>query len=78
MGEMTHEELLNAYRELQLRVTRFSAVEQELINTRDALDHELESYKRFQQYVAKALTIQEMNMFLQLYIHIKSNLYHIV
>lgn len=66
MGEMTHDELLNAYRELQLRVTRFSAVEQELINTRDALDHELELYKRFQQYVAKALTIQEMNMFLQL------------
>ncbi|MFM9421838.1 MAG: hypothetical protein RIR06_299 [Bacteroidota bacterium] len=66
MGEMTHDEILSAYRELQLRVTRFSSVEQELINTRDALDQELELYKRFQQYVAKALTVHEMDVFLQL------------
>ena len=63
---MTHEELLIAYRELQLRVTRFSSVEQELINTRDALDQELELYKRFQQYVAKALNVQDMEVFLHL------------
>jgi len=66
MGELTHEELLRAYSELQLRVTRFSAVEQELINTRDALDQELELYKRFQQYATRALQIQDVNDFVRL------------
>jgi PAS domain S-box-containing protein len=35
-----------SYAELQKRVTRFSVVEQELINTRDRLDRELERYGR--------------------------------
>lgn len=51
----SREELLKEYRELQLRVTRFSATEQELINTRDRLDHELELYKRLYKYNALAL-----------------------
>ncbi|MFN5223833.1 MAG: sensor histidine kinase [Bacteroidota bacterium] len=50
-----YEKLLKEYRELQLRVTKFSAVEQELINIRDRLDNELDMYKRLHQYSSKAL-----------------------
>jgi len=50
-----YEKLLKDYRELQLRVTKFSAVEQELINIRDRLDNELEMYKRLHQYSSRAL-----------------------
>jgi len=53
-----YEKLLKEYRELQLRVTRFSAVEQQLINIRDRLDNELDMYKRIQQFSSRALTIQ--------------------
>lgn len=49
------EKLLQDYRELQLRVTRFSFVEQQLINTRDRLDHELELYKRLNKFSSSAL-----------------------
>ena len=48
------EKLLADYRELQLRVTRFSAVEQELINTRDQLDAELVLYKRLNDFIKDA------------------------
>ena len=51
----SYEKLLREYRELQLRVTKFSAVEQELINIRDRLDSELEMYKRMHQFSARAL-----------------------
>lgn len=50
-----YEKLLKEYRDLQLRVTKFSAVEQELINIRDRLDNELEMYKRLHQYSSRAL-----------------------
>jgi PAS domain S-box-containing protein len=51
MGDsLTYEALNQRYQELQLRVTRFSSTEQELINTRDRLDHELELYKRLHRY----------------------------
>ncbi len=53
--EEEHKKILEEFRELQLRVTRFSAIEQELINTRDKLDHELEQYKRLQQLTQKAI-----------------------
>jgi hypothetical protein len=36
-----YDKLLNDYRDLQLRVSRFSFIEQQLVNTRDQLDHEL-------------------------------------
>ena len=49
------QKLLADYRELQLRVTRFSAIQQDLINTRDRLDHELELYKRLQKFNSQAL-----------------------
>ncbi|MFM7731292.1 MAG: PAS domain S-box protein, partial [Flavobacteriales bacterium] len=65
-GNESHEELLKKYRDLELRVTRFSATQQELINTRDRLDHELVLYKRLQEYNARALTIVEEKRFYQL------------
>ena len=46
--KIKYEKVLSDYRELQLRFTRFSAVEQELINARDRLDQELELYKSLQ------------------------------
>ncbi len=64
--ELTHSELVKAYRELQLRVTRFSATEQELINARDLLDQELESYKRLQHYSGLSLETKDEVALLQL------------
>ena len=57
---------MKEYRELQLRVTRFSATEQELINTRDRLDHELELYKRLYKYNALALKAKSYEDFYHL------------
>ncbi len=51
----TYEELLRSYRDMQLRVTRFSAVEQELINARDRLDREVTLHKRMQEFNTVAL-----------------------
>jgi PAS domain S-box-containing protein len=53
--ETTYDGLLKQYRDLQLRVTRFSVVEQQLINTRDRLDHELVMYKRLSSFNVDAL-----------------------
>lgn len=50
-----YDDLLRQYRELQQRVTRFSSVEQDLINTRDRLDHELIAYKRLHTFTERAL-----------------------
>lgn len=47
--------LLEKYLDLQQRVTKFSSVEQDLINTRDQLDQELVSYKRLQNFSERAL-----------------------
>lgn len=60
------EKLLADYRELQLRVTRFSAVEQELINTRDQLDAELVLYKRLNDFINDAFKVSSEKKFLQL------------
>ncbi len=43
-------QLLKDYSDLQLRVTKFSSIEQQLINTRDLLDSELLSYKKLIEY----------------------------
>lgn len=48
-------ELSRKYEELQLRVTRFSVTEQELIHARDRLDRELMVYRRMQQFNSRAL-----------------------
>lgn len=59
----SREQLIQEYSELQLHVTRFSAVQQELINTRDRLDQELERYKRLYSYNALALRARSYEEF---------------
>jgi PAS domain S-box-containing protein len=62
--EPSYEVLLKQYRELQLRVTRFSFVEQQLINTRDRMDHELVMYRRLSNFNVLALNeISEQEFF---------------
>jgi PAS domain S-box-containing protein len=58
------EVLLRDYQELQLRVTRFSYIEQQLINAQDKLDHELVLYKRLNKFSNSALKSHEVNEFL--------------
>lgn len=48
-------ELKKKYEELQLRVTRFSVTEQELIYARNRLDREVAIYRRMQQFNSLAL-----------------------
>ena len=62
----SYDELLKQYRDLQLRVTRFSATEQELINTRDRLDHELVLHQRLHRYNSEALKEPSESGFFQL------------
>lgn len=64
--ELSYEDLHREYLELQLRVTRFSSIEQELINTRDKLDHELVVYKRLNTFVSKAIRYRSLQDLLQL------------
>lgn len=64
--QSSYEDLLKQYRELQLRVTRFSAIEQELINTRDRLDHELVLHQRLHRYNSDALKETDEAAFFQL------------
>lgn len=61
-----YNQLLKDYRDLQLRITRFSYVEQQLINTRDRLDHELELYKRLHKFNSGALQEQSDSEFAKL------------
>ncbi len=65
-NEPSYEELLKHYRDLQLRVTRFSAIEQELINTRDRLDHELVLHQRLHRYNSDALKAPDESYFFQI------------
>lgn len=58
--------LLEDYRKLQLRVTRFSHTEQELINTRDRLDQELVLYKRMSDFYSEALKCPDSKTLLAL------------
>ncbi len=66
MSEVEHQQLIHANRELQLRVTRFSVVEQELINAKNQLDHELELYKRLSKFNYLALNEIDNSTFLHL------------
>ncbi len=61
-----YESLLRDYEELQLRVTRFSTTEQELINTRDRLDQELVSHRRLNDFIQNALNSIENVDFVKL------------
>ena len=51
------------YDELQRRVTRFSVVEQDLINTRDRLDRELERFARIHSFNTRAIQARAENAF---------------
>jgi PAS domain S-box-containing protein len=62
----SYEELAKQHQELQRRVTRYLAMEQELINTRDQLDHELVIYKRLNDFNRQALKTEDAREFLQL------------
>jgi len=53
--EKNYDLLLQKYHELELRVTKFSGVEQELIITRDKLDQELVLYKKLNEFNQQAL-----------------------
>jgi PAS domain S-box-containing protein len=64
--DLSYEDLLKSYRDLQLRTTRFAFVEQQLINTRDRLDSELELYKKLHDFNSKALSQQTTEDFFQL------------
>ena len=64
--DFSYEDLLKSYRDLQLRTTRFAFVEQQLINTRDRLDSELELYKKLHDFNSKALSQQTTEDFFQL------------
>ncbi|MFM7727348.1 MAG: PAS domain S-box protein, partial [Flavobacteriales bacterium] len=65
-NQLSYDNLLKQYRELQLRVTRFSAVEQELINTRDRLDYELVLHQRLHRYNSDALKESNEAAFFQI------------
>ena len=66
MGEeLGYDELYAKYAELQLRVTRFSSTEQELINTQDRLDQELLLYKKLSDFNTEALKTSSKVEFLQ-------------
>lgn len=51
------------YDDLQKRVTRFSVVEQELINTRDRLDRELDRFGRIQEFNTRAIHARSESAF---------------
>jgi len=63
---LDYDTLLERYRDLQKRVTKFSSVEQDLINTRDRLDQELVSYKRLHTFSERALKEMPYSGFLAL------------
>lgn len=61
-----YDELFGRYTELQRRLTRYLAMEQELINAKDQLDQEVIIYKRFNEFNQQALTSADEKEFLQL------------
>ncbi|NPE29541.1 PAS domain S-box protein [Methanococcoides sp. SA1] len=52
---LSYDELKAKYSELQKQVTRFSAIEQKLVNTGDHLDRELNRFKSIQSYNKEAI-----------------------
>jgi len=61
--ESTAQDLPEILKDLQKRVTRFSVVEQELINTRDSLDQELIKQKSIHKFTEKAIGIDRFSEF---------------
>ena len=66
--QLSYEELYKRYQDLHLRVTRFSSIEQELINARDKLDQELVLYKKLNDFNSQGLKSKEIGQFLELII----------
>lgn len=54
-NSLDFQELKKKYDELQLRVTRFSVIEQELIHARNQMDQEVMIYRQMQQFNTKSL-----------------------
>lgn len=65
-GKLSYDDLLQKYQDLQLRVTRFSSIEQSLINVRDKLDQELDVYKKLNNFNSKGLKCKEIDQLLLL------------
>jgi PAS domain S-box-containing protein len=63
---LSYDELYKRYQDLHLRVTRFSSIEQALINARDKLDQELVLYKKLNDFNSQGLKSREINQFLKL------------
>ena len=65
-SEAELDRLKSSYAELELRLSRFSTVQQELISARDRLDQELEMYKRMLAFTQAALIDQTGLSFIRL------------
>ncbi len=66
LQKLSKEEISKKYIELQLRVGKFSSVEQELINTKDRLDSEVFMHKRMNNFSQQAFNENNEHDFLQL------------
>jgi signal transduction histidine kinase len=66
LSELTKEQLLEYARELQMRVSKFSSVEQQLINIRDRLDAEVLIHKQMNAFNERAFQVNESYAFFQL------------
>jgi hypothetical protein len=66
LEDLSKEQLINQFRDLQLRISRFSAVEQSLINVRDRLDSEIVMHKRMNAFNKEAFEESEESDFLLL------------
>lgn len=65
-SEAELDRLKSSYAELELRLARFSTVQQDLISARDRLDQELEMYKRMLAFTQAALIDQTGLSFIRL------------
>ena len=54
---LPYDELLRRYEALQLRVTRFSTVEQRLVDAQYQLDEELGRFARIHAFTSKAIHV---------------------
>ncbi|WP_052402940.1 histidine kinase dimerization/phosphoacceptor domain -containing protein [Methanococcoides methylutens] len=58
---LNYDELKARYNKLQKQVSRFSAIEQKLVNTGDLLDQELGRFKSIQSYNKKAIRSKDLH-----------------
>ena len=60
---LSYEDLLARYEALQLRVTRFSVVEQRLVHAQNELDEELGRFKRIHAFTSRAMDAESDSTF---------------